>query len=650
MPPSNSPTAIPAQTLPSLIYFYPPAGATTTNGGEVAPENPTSHRQPPTGVDIFPRATLNQTLLPQPPSHNVPLYGQLPPLQSVGPRRVGYAPHRITLRNPEPRLNITERDPEQAYGPRVPSFIPGQRQSLYNWAPAQTAPGLMYFAGSPVDVSNASARRENDDVTGLVFGRMRDGSPPLATSPAPPPAPEVASASARLRPMAADGGRERRAQLDNGTNRPFSTAASLRRYMRGQPQRARNIWAGYAADAERERERARQRDRDRELREIDDAIDAAIDAAWVPVRGSRSSGVGVEHNRATATARRNSIARESILFTSCKDLEETLKYLEKLRRCNSIGESLRLALASGFTRDTAWLSYDGCDCSFDDFLLDTRMLKAVKTSWLDIGGTFWGSQTTLVSSGSSSLASEAYSPNRWTVKVNISGIDYDNLRLNGTMEAYADWEKHAENHNYNHTNSHNTQAFFSSTSDKSLANPSSSTQSANSSSSSKDTMTPIITYLEGEIIDFRTHTLQTTSYTSTITDDALYWQKLEPFSYYEPETLMQLLTSKMFLEKLMGEYVLMRWKEKCFIKGGTGGGVSTRDNGGGMGSGDDDGEEGVGVGMGGGGLLTIGGFYFVSMKRSDGAVRGFYYDPKSTPYQELVLKPRKRVFPTYDFR
>ncbi|KAF8418193.1 vacuolar import and degradation protein-domain-containing protein [Tirmania nivea] len=513
----------PVQThspLPSLIYFYPPAGASTTSGGEGPPENPTSHPQPPIGADIFPRTTLNQTLLPQPPSHNVSLYGQLPPLPSVGPRRVGYAPRRITFRDPEPRLDITERDLEQAYGPRIPSLIPGQRQSLYDWAPAQIGP-----------------------------------------------------ASARLRPINADGGRERRAQLDNGTNRPFSTAASLRRYMRGQPQRSRNIWAWYAADAERERERARQRDRDRE--------------------GSGSSGVSVGHNRAIATARRSSIARESISFTSCKDIEETLKYLEKLRRCNSIGESLRLALASGFTRDTAWLSYDGCDCSFDDFLLDTKMLKAVKTSWLDIGGTFWGSQTTLASLGSSNLASEAYSPNRWTVKVNISGIDYDNLNLNGTMEAYADWERHAEIHSHNHTN---------------------------------NTMTPIITYLEGEIIDFRTHTLQTTSYTSTITDDALYWQKLEPFSYYEPATLMQLLTSKMFLEKLMGEYVLMRWKEKCFIKGGTGGSVST------------------------GGLLTIGGFYFVSMRRSDGAVRGFYYDPKSTPYQELVLKPRKRVFPTYDFR
>jgi len=502
----------------------------------------------------------------------------------------------------------------------------------------------MYFAGSAVEAPNASIRRENDDVTGQIFGRVRYSSPPLATSPDSPTAVATATASALLRPIGVEGGRERRAQQDNGTNRPFSTAASLRRYMRGQPQRSRNIWAGYAADAERERERARQRDRDRELREIDDAIDAA----WIPVRGG--GGMGVGHNRSTATARRSSVARGPMSFTSYKDLEETLKYLEKLRRCNSIGESLRLALASGFTRDTAWLSYDGCDCSFDDFLLDTRMLKVVKSSWLDIGGTFWGSQTTLPSTGSSSLASEACSPNKWTVKVNISGIDYEHLKLNGTMEAYADWEKHAENHHHNHTSSHTNTQTLSPTPDKSLTNPSSSTQSTNSSSSSKDTMTPIITYLEGEIIDFRTHTLQTTSYTSTIGDDTLYWQKLEPFSYYDSETLIHSLTSKKFLEKLMEEYVLMRWKERCFIKGGMGGDVSTSGSGGGsINSGGDD-DDGIGIGMGGVGLLTIGGFYFVSMRRSDGAVRGFYYDPKSTPYQELVLKPRKRMFPTYDFR
>lgn len=404
----------------------------------------------------------------------------------------------------------------------------------------------------------------------------------------------------------------------------------------------------------------RQRDRDRELREIDNAIDAAIDATWVSPRAG-GSGVGVGH-RHTATARRNSIARESISFTSCKELEVALKYLERLRGCNTVGESLRLALSLGFTRDTAWSCFDGCDCSIDDFLLDTRMLKALETSWLDIGGTFWGSQTTLSSNSTTSSISDTqgYSPNRWTVQVNISGIDYANLRLNGTMEAYADWEKHAEHHNHNYNHNENSSANAPSPSLATTANEKSTADHlspSTPSSGSRDTMTPIVTFLEGEILDFRTHTLQTTSYPSTITDDALYWKKLEPFSFCDSETLVQALTSKKFMQNLMQDYVLMRWKEKCFIKGGGKVSPTLGRRGDGDDDDDDDGDDDEdgdrdteGFGMGGGGLLTIGGFYYVSLRRSDGFIKGFYYDPKSTPYQELLLRPKKRVFPTYEFR
>ena len=48
--------------------------------------------------------------------------------------------------------------------------------------------------------------------------------------------------------------------------------------------------------------------------------------------------------------------------------------------------------------------------------------------------------------------------------------------------------------------------------------------------------------------------------------------------------------------------------------------------------------------------LTISGFYYVSLRRSDGHVEGLYYDPHSTPYQHLSLKPAKRHFPAYSFR
>lgn len=48
--------------------------------------------------------------------------------------------------------------------------------------------------------------------------------------------------------------------------------------------------------------------------------------------------------------------------------------------------------------------------------------------------------------------------------------------------------------------------------------------------------------------------------------------------------------------------------------------------------------------------LTISGFYYVSLQRSDGHVEGLYYDPHSNPYQHLSLTPEKRTFPAYTFR
>lgn len=37
--------------------------------------------------------------------------------------------------------------------------------------------------------------------------------------------------------------------------------------------------------------------------------------------------------------------------------------------------------------------------------------------------------------------------------------------------------------------------------------------------------------------------------------------------------------------------------------------------------------------------LTIAGFYYISMRRSDGYVEGYYYDKQSSPFQRLSLFP-----------
>ena len=48
--------------------------------------------------------------------------------------------------------------------------------------------------------------------------------------------------------------------------------------------------------------------------------------------------------------------------------------------------------------------------------------------------------------------------------------------------------------------------------------------------------------------------------------------------------------------------------------------------------------------------LTISGFYYVSMRRTDGEVQGLYYDPQSNPYQHLSLKPEKPTMPAHSFQ
>lgn len=51
--------------------------------------------------------------------------------------------------------------------------------------------------------------------------------------------------------------------------------------------------------------------------------------------------------------------------------------------------------------------------------------------------------------------------------------------------------------------------------------------------------------------------------------------------------------------------------------------------------------------------LTISGFYYVCIRRSDGHVEGMYYDPGSSPYQLLQLEPetgRQMLFPASEFR
>ena len=370
-------------------------------------------------------------------------------------------------------------------------------------------------------------------------------------------------------------------------------------------------------------------------------------------------------------------------------LEHTVKYLSRIRHANTVDESLNCALEAGF------LSKDYFCIQYADFLTDTlTMSPPQETSWLAPGAVLSGCQHATTSTSPPNLAtsqlpppsrpwlSTSYStprsltsylsPNppsrvdppqppphqdRWPVKVTIHAVDWSSMALSATMEAY-----NVPSHPHQH----------------SLNNPAPSTTSYTRTSS-------ITTYLEGEILDFNTHTLLTESFKSTAANDALYWRKLPPFADMGDEDVVRALTSRRWWEGLGREWVLMRWKERCFVKSlransktsslsptpAPPDGLMHTERGG-----EDreyyvydshtfarhsvpasnsepqpqfvDAEHAAFDDSGCG--LTISGFYYVCLRRSDGRVEGLYYDPMSSPYQCLKLESEGRGrFASWEF-
>jgi len=148
------------------------------------------------------------------------------------------------------------------------------------------------------------------------------------------------------------------------------------------------------------------------------------------------------------------------------------------------------------------------------------------------------------------------------------------------------------------------------------------------------------TYLEGELIDFSRYSLLTESYAATPDVDAHYWKKLEPFNSLDDSTAARaLLDPKWVEEQLINQYQLMRWKETCFIQPVAGMDSSARVP---------DTSSGTATNMnsldGRGYDLSINGFYYMSLRRSDGKCEGLYYDPQKSPYQHLELTPQAKCW------
>ncbi|KAI9369960.1 vacuolar import and degradation protein-domain-containing protein [Aspergillus egyptiacus] len=363
-------------------------------------------------------------------------------------------------------------------------------------------------------------------------------------------------------------------------------------------------------------------DRERASQHTDDSRDrsgaAVLTRALRFLPNGRSEPHSLTHNdlRTRVSAHR----QRHLENPPSRRLKETIRYLDRLRCSNSFEESLASAAAGGFVQ-LDLLSWDE-----DDFILDTSSISPPPvSSWLRPGMTFTGFQraanhiigSSFPHQGSSSSANDSMLPmivngserNRisvqtttgrryfanqvnnlgngkdenWPVKVTIHSINTRDMTLSGTMEAYNIPDK---------------------------------------TSPSNDAH--IVTFLEGEIIDFNTHTLETKNFKADAEIDSTYWRELQPFKNLTDEEMTRKLVSRKWItEELCKGWILMRWKERCFIT-------------------PTDARQG----------LTIFGFYYISLHRETGQVEGLYYDPGSSPYQQLSLKPetKKMIRPAYSFR
>ncbi|CAN9220190.1 unnamed protein product [Alternaria alternata] len=243
-------------------------------------------------------------------------------------------------------------------------------------------------------------------------------------------------------------------------------------------------------------------------------------------------------------------------------LEQTVKYLSRIRHCQSEDESWERARDAGILTKDYFLQHA-------DFVADTsHIAPPTETSWLAPGAILSGCQhATTMPAVTTSYSRHAGLPppirpwiwnpseastsrtshhsdaqphqDRWPVKVTIHDVDWDQMSLSATMEAY-----NVPSHPHSHT-------IF----------PTNNTTPPVTRTSS------ITTYLEGEILDFNTHTLLTESFKSNAANDATYWRKLPPFQKMSDEDVVRALTSKKWLTEVLGQdWILMRWKERCFVK------------------------------------------------------------------------------------
>ncbi|KAF3917207.1 hypothetical protein ABW20_dc0106891 [Dactylellina cionopaga] len=470
------------------------------------------------------------------------------------------------------------------YGSRPTILRPGESQSLYGWAPL-AAP---LSAGSQ-EGRNSQPAQGNTTSSSQFEALLRRDILPRAPSPPRRRQPQASPANAAPGSTPPPSRPLRQFTLLGNPVLERTNSQSTSSHVSQLPPRRWQDWLDAMNGYEDDRE----------------ATPPTQQQQQPPQPPQSQRAPPTNRNRATSSA---ALLREARTARK-QPIEEAIKYLTRIQ---DKGFHWTIDEAEGLISCIYGNKVpDNCL----DFITDTNTLDVAPTSWLAAGSVYTGAQYATHQKPPPSAGFRATDPSRsrevnavrntmmdlanpavgtlagdrketeehWNVTVVIQEVDHVRNRISGSMRAYdvPDW------------------------------------QSATGTSS-------INTFWEGEIVDFHTNGLETLNsiMPSSPRIDGDYWKKLGPFSGYTDSELAQRLTSRQFLEELAENFVLMRWKEKCFVEPGS------QDSG-----------------------LTITGFYFVSLERSTGHIEGYYYDPHSTPFQRLELTPTPmRYFPAYNFR
>ena len=401
-------------------------------------------------------------------------------------------------------------------------------RSLYGWAP-----------GSDDEETDVRGRDESDDDQIQPFLHAISDS---STSPTRPRRHETADGRARSN-LADEPSTEARSRFRHS---PISTMEALLQSARRQPRllRTRTL-ENYLLD----RYAIRANEEVEETERSGGSSSARAYRYRPQTRGDSHRVLTHSDLLARATAHRqmhsNNTSGDSLL-------KDAIIYLDRLRHSNSFEESISSAAA------TAFVALENFSWKDDDFILDTHSITPpAACSWLRPGMVFSGCQRAanarcavlsqrassphapgdpVIVNGNDSTRINVYTTTgrqylantrdeNWPVKVTLHNINYSDMTLSGTMEAYNIPDKTSPTHDAH-----------------------------------------IITFLEGEIIDFNRHTLETKNFTADADIDSTYWRELEPFKDLSDSEMAKNLVSKKWISEDLAEgWILMRWKGKCIF-------------------------------------------------------------------------------------